>query len=85
MGLSGQRHSPGNGPAVLIGYEAGWASVPVWTQRLKKNSFASAGYRTSVVQSVFTALTEIHYMLSIPTKIQTAQDTTIDIKSKYVL
>jgi hypothetical protein len=28
-----------------------WSSEPVWTQRLKEKSFASAGDRTPVIQS----------------------------------
>jgi hypothetical protein len=38
------------GPPVLIVQEAGWASQPVWTQRLKEQSFASAGDRTSIAR-----------------------------------
>jgi hypothetical protein len=38
---------PGKGPPVPIGQEAGWASEPVWTQRLEEKSRVSAGYRTS--------------------------------------
>jgi hypothetical protein len=58
MVVSGQRHAPaalypGNGPPVPIVQEAGWASEPVWTQRLEEEkAFASAGNRTPVVQSV---------------------------------
>jgi hypothetical protein len=44
--------SPRKGPPVPIGQEAGWAPVPVWTQRLEEKSFSSAGDRTPVVQSV---------------------------------
>jgi hypothetical protein len=33
----------GNGPAVPIGQEAGWAPEPVWTQRLEEKSFVSGG------------------------------------------
>jgi len=45
MGVSGQRHAravrlpPGKGPPVPIVQEAGWASEPVWTQRLEEKSF----------------------------------------------
>jgi hypothetical protein len=42
----------GKGPPVPIGQEAGWASEPVWMQRLKEKSSASVGDRTPVVQSV---------------------------------
>jgi hypothetical protein len=40
------------GVPVLIVQEAGWAPEPVWTQRIEKKYFASAGDRTAVVQSV---------------------------------
>jgi hypothetical protein len=44
MGASGQHHAPaalysGERPPVLIFQEAGWATVPVWTQRLEEKSF----------------------------------------------
>jgi hypothetical protein len=52
------RFTPGKGPAVPIGQEAGWAPELVRTQRLEKTSFASAGDRTPVVQSD-TRLTEL--------------------------
>jgi hypothetical protein len=42
---------PGKGPPVPIVQEAGWATEPVWTQRLEEKSFASAGYRTSIARS----------------------------------
>jgi hypothetical protein len=55
MGMSGQRHAP----AALYPLErtpgthwAGWASELVWTQRIEEKSFASAGDRTPVVQSI---------------------------------
>jgi hypothetical protein len=59
MGVSGQRHAlavlyRGKGILVPIGQEAGWASELLWIQRLEEKSFASAGYRTRVVQSVVT-------------------------------
>jgi hypothetical protein len=60
MGVSGQRHAPaallpqGKGPPVPIVQEAGWASEPVWTQRIEEQSFAPAEDRTPVVQSVVT-------------------------------
>jgi hypothetical protein len=41
----------GKGPPVPIVQEAGWASEPVWTQRLEEKSFAPAGYRTSIARS----------------------------------
>jgi hypothetical protein len=46
------RFTAGKGPPVPIVQEVEWASEPVWTQRLEENSFACAGDRTSVVQSV---------------------------------
>jgi hypothetical protein len=57
MGVSGQRHAPaalypGEMTPVPIGQEAGWATEPVWTQRLEEKSFVSTGDRTPVVQSV---------------------------------
>jgi hypothetical protein len=42
---------PGKGPPVLIGQEAGWASEPVWTQRIEEKSFAPAGDRTPIARS----------------------------------
>jgi hypothetical protein len=45
--------APGKDPSVPTVYEAGWASDLVWTQRLEEKSFASAGDRNPVVQSVF--------------------------------
>jgi hypothetical protein len=36
----------GKGPPVPIVQESGWASEPVWTQRLQEKSFAPAGDRT---------------------------------------
>jgi hypothetical protein len=44
---SGHALPPGKGPPVPIGQEAGWAPEPVWTQRIKENSLAPAGDRTS--------------------------------------
>jgi uncharacterized membrane protein len=44
-GVNGQRQAPaallppGKGPPVPIGQEAGWATEPVWTQRLEEKSF----------------------------------------------
>jgi hypothetical protein len=46
------RFGPGKGPLVHIVQEAGWTSEPVWTQGWEEKSFASAGDRTPVVQSV---------------------------------
>jgi hypothetical protein len=56
MGVSGQRHAPaalyprGKDP-VPIAQEAGWASEPVWTQRLEEKSFTPAGDRTPIARS----------------------------------
>jgi hypothetical protein len=55
-GVSGQRHarlrfSPGKGPPVPSGSEAGWAPEPVWTQRLRENTFPFAGDRTAIAGS----------------------------------
>jgi hypothetical protein len=36
----------------------GWATEPVWTQRLEEKSFASVGDRTPAVQSVVRHCTE---------------------------
>jgi hypothetical protein len=44
--------TPGDGPPLPIVQEAGWASELVGTQGLEENSFASAGDRNPVVQSV---------------------------------
>jgi hypothetical protein len=35
----GRAIAPGKGPPVPIVQEAGWASEPVWTQRLEEKSF----------------------------------------------
>jgi hypothetical protein len=35
----GRALPPGKGPPVPIVHEAGWASEPVWTQRLQEKSF----------------------------------------------
>jgi hypothetical protein len=39
----GRALTPGKGPTVPIIHEAGWASEPVWSQRLEEKSVASAG------------------------------------------
>jgi hypothetical protein len=61
--VSGQRQAPaalypGNELPIPIGQEAGWASELVWTQRLEDKSFASAGHRTPVVESVVRYYTD---------------------------
>jgi hypothetical protein len=55
--VNGQCHSPvalypGEGPPVPIVQEAEWAPEPARIQRQEKTSFASAGDRTPVGQSV---------------------------------
>jgi hypothetical protein len=52
------RFTSGKGPPVPIGYEAGWASELVWTQRLEENYFAFAGDRIPVVQSIVKRYTD---------------------------
>jgi hypothetical protein len=42
---------PGKGPPVPIVQEAGWASEPVWTERIEEKSFAPAGDRTPIARS----------------------------------
>jgi hypothetical protein len=39
----GRALTPGKGPPVPIGQEAGWAPEPVWTQRLEAKSFVPSG------------------------------------------
>jgi hypothetical protein len=46
----GRTSPPGKGPPVLLVQEAGWALEPVWTQRLRKNPFASSRDRTSIAR-----------------------------------
>jgi hypothetical protein len=41
----------GKGPPIPIGQVAGWATEPVWTQRLEEKSFASASDRTPIARS----------------------------------
>jgi hypothetical protein len=48
----GRALPPGKEQPVPIGQESGWASEPVWTQRLEEKSSGSVGDRTPVVQSV---------------------------------
>jgi hypothetical protein len=59
MGVSGRSASSsgraipsGMYPPVPIRQEAGWVSEKVWTEKLEEKSFANAGDRTLVVQSV---------------------------------
>jgi hypothetical protein len=51
-GVSCECQAPGRGHTVSTGQEAGWASELVWRHKLEEKSFASAGDRTHVVQSV---------------------------------
>jgi hypothetical protein len=53
------------GPPVPIVQEAGWSSEVVWTHRLQKKVFASAGDRTPVVQSVVRNYTDSAHNLHI--------------------
>jgi hypothetical protein len=46
----GRALPPGKGPPVPSVQEAGWAPEPVWTQRIKKKSFALAGDRTQLAR-----------------------------------
>jgi hypothetical protein len=48
----GRALTPGKVPPVPIVQEAGWASEPVWTQRIEEKSFTSAWDLTPVVHSV---------------------------------
>jgi hypothetical protein len=63
MGVSGQRHAPASlyprerTPGTIV-QEAGWASEPVWTQRLEEKSFAPAGDRTPIAPSVVRHCTD---------------------------
>jgi hypothetical protein len=65
MGASGQCHIPAalhlwgkDSQCWLIGQEAGWAPELVWMQRLEEKSFAPAGDRTPVIQSVVRHYTD---------------------------
>jgi hypothetical protein len=50
---------PRKGPPVPIVQEAGWAPEPVWTQRLEEKSFAPAGDRAPIAQSVARHCTDL--------------------------
>jgi hypothetical protein len=56
------RFTPGTGTPVHILQEAEWSSELVHTQMLEEKSFASAGDRTPVIQSV-VRLTELPQLL----------------------
>jgi hypothetical protein len=70
----GRALAPGKGPPVPIVHEAGWASEPVWTQRLEEKSFRlcrGSNLDRRVVQSVVrhytdwaTRLTSTRYVFS---------------------
>jgi hypothetical protein len=45
-------------PPVPIGYESGWASELVWTQRLEEKSLVSVWDRTPFFQSVVRHYTD---------------------------
>jgi hypothetical protein len=72
--MSGQRHAPaalnpGKGPPVPIVQAAGWASEPVWTQRLEEKSFASSGDR-SLIAPGRPVCSQTLYWLSYPSSCQ---------------
>jgi hypothetical protein len=54
----GRALTPGKGPPVPIGQEAGWAPESVWTQRLEERFSVPVGDRTSIVQSVVRHYTD---------------------------
>jgi hypothetical protein len=66
---------PGTGSPVPGGQETGWAPEPVWTQRLEERSFASAGDRIWVAQSVARHYTDwatpVPFASNIKTKLKT--------------
>jgi hypothetical protein len=50
---------------VPIGYEAGWASEPVWMQSLDEKLLAPAGDRTPVVHSAVRKLYQLRHLGSV--------------------
>jgi hypothetical protein len=66
-GCPGPALRSGKGLPTPIGYETGWTSELVWSQRLEEIFFASAGDQTPVIQSVVTHYTE--WATPAPTKI----------------
>jgi hypothetical protein len=78
--VSDQRHapaalySPGKGPPVPIGQEAGWAPEMVWTQRLEGKTFAPAGDRIPVVQFVVIHYTELPQIVAYKYRHESDQD-----------
>jgi hypothetical protein len=69
MGVSGQRYAPaalppGKRPPVPTVQEAGWASEPVWTQRLEKNNLPLPGIEPR--SSGRPACSQTLYWLSYP-------------------
>jgi hypothetical protein len=83
----GRALAPGKGPPVPIGQEAGFAPEPVWTQILKKNSFASAGDQTSIIRSSSqqpdTILTEIPRLLKRRNCSEILSGRTVGFPEKY--
>jgi hypothetical protein len=69
---------PGTGPLVHTGWEAGWTSELVWTQKLEEKS--SAGDRTLVIQSVVRPYTD----WATPARFIIQEFTKIWIKGKYI-
>jgi hypothetical protein len=53
--------------------ETGWASEPVWTQRLEEKSFAHSEDRTSVIQSVVKTLHRLRYPRSFLSEINSGK------------
>jgi hypothetical protein len=79
MGVSGHRHvpptiySPGKGPSVPIGQEAGWVTESVWKQRLEEKSFSMPGIEPRSpgrpIRSEDTILTELPWLLCLVLRI----------------
>jgi hypothetical protein len=61
----GRALPPGKGPPAPIGYEAGCAPEPVWTQRLEEKFSDSVGDRIPVVQSVVSHYTDFYIYIYI--------------------
>jgi hypothetical protein len=66
MEVSCQLHAPaalplGLEPSVPIGYEAGWTSEPARTLWGREKSFAPAGNRTPLIQSVAWSFYRLSY------------------------
>jgi hypothetical protein len=67
--------TPGKGPSVSIGREAGWASEVVWTQRQEEKYFVSDGDRTPIVRHCTD--------WAIPVNIRELPDSNIDPHTGY--